>query len=360
MIFLFILLIFYTIILLLISAGFIYIEVHKYHSEHIVNDYRPKTLVIMPVKNIDFTLETNLNSIKKQKYDNFKFICVVDSENEPALETIKKLGIEYIISSYQCNKCSGKVRAISTAIKMFNDYDVYLLADSDIEVNESWLLNMVMPLKNQDAGLSTTFPYFEPKNGFWSHVKEIWGFVGMGLMESKLTRFGWGGSLAFKKELINDSLNFFSEHISDDTALTKICKNKKKKIYYVDSARPDINSPDDFKTFFEWANRQTALSISASPKVYYYGILFYGSYFFLFLSGIFMGIFYNPLYFLFLIPAAIYIYNMLKRLKHVKPGNIAAAIILPVVYMVNLVVAKRMKNITWRGRTYNISDKNLL
>ncbi len=355
-----ILLVFYTLLLFLITAGFIYIELHKYSSEHIVNNYRPKTLVIMPVKGVDYSIENNLMSIKNQKYQDFKFLCVVDSEEEEALSVIKKLGIDYIKSSYKCKKCSGKVRAISTAIDQFMDYEVYLLADSDIEVDENWLLNMVMPLANNDAGLSTTFPYFYPMGGFWSQVKEIWGFVGMGLMESKLTRFGWGGSLAFKRDLIEDSLVFFSEHISDDTALTKMCKQKGKKIYYVDSAKPNINSPDNFHVFFEWANRQTALSISASPKVYYYGMLFYGSYLFLFFSAIFMGIFYNPFYFLFLIPAAMYIYNMIKRLKHIKPVNIIGAIILPFIYMANLAIAKRMKNISWRGNTYDIQDKNLL
>ena len=356
----YILIIFYTGILILISSGFLYIESHKYHSEDIVNDFRPKTLVIMPVRGIDYSLQQNLESVQKQKYENFQMICVIDSEQDDSLKIINKLGIEYIISSYNCRKCSGKVRAISTAIEAYKDYDVYLLADSDIEVNNNWLLNMVMPLKSADAGISTTFPYFEPRGGFWSEIKEIWGFVGMGLMESKLTRFGWGGSLAFKRELIENSMDFFSEHISDDTALTKICKSKGKKIYYVDSARPDIYSPDNFEVFFEWANRQTALSISASPRVYYYGMLFYGSYMLLFLSAIFMGIFYSAYYFLFLIPSAIYIYNMLRRLKTIKPVNIIGAIILPVIYMVNLIIAKRMKNINWRGNTYDIQDKNLL
>ncbi|AGO61604.1 hypothetical protein FACI_IFERC00001G1624 [Ferroplasma acidarmanus Fer1] len=360
MIILLILLIFYTVLLLLISSGFIYIESHKYHSEHIVNNYRPETLVIMPVRGIDYSLEKNLISVKNQEYENFKFLCVVDSEEEEALKVIKKLDIDYITSSYKCDKCSGKVRAISTAIQLYNNYEVYLLADSDIEVKKNWILNMVMPLNQEDAGLSTTFPYFYPKNGFWAQIKEIWGFVGMGLMESKLTRFGWGGSLAFKHELISDSLEFFSEHVSDDTALTKICKQKGKKIYYVDSAQPDINSPDTFKVFAEWANRQTALSISASPKVYYYGLLFYGAYLFLFFSAILMGVFYNPLYFLFLIPAVMYIYNMVRRLKHIKPVNILGSIILPFIYMTNLIVAKRMKKITWRGNTYDIEDKNLL
>ena len=47
-------------------AGFIYIELHKYSSEHIVNNYRPKTLVIMPVKGVDYSIENNLMSITHQ------------------------------------------------------------------------------------------------------------------------------------------------------------------------------------------------------------------------------------------------------------------------------------------------------
>ncbi len=356
----FILLILYTVILFLISLGFIIIEAHKYKSERIINDYRPRTLVIVPVKGKDFTLENNLKSIKDQDYSNFDMVCVIDSCNDPAQPVLKNLGINYLISSYECSKCSGKVKAISTAIDKNNDYDVYVIADSDIYVKKNWLLELVMPLKNSDAGISTTFPYFEPRGGFWSQMKEVWGFVGMGLMESKLTRFGWGGSLAFKKELIEDKLNFFSQHVSDDTILTKMAKNAGKKIYYVDSIRPDINSPDSFPVFFEWANRQTALSISASPQVYKYGMLFYSSYMFLFVSAIVMGIFYNFLFFLFLIPAIIYIYNMLARLKKIKAVNIIAAIILPIIYITNLIIAKRMKTITWRGSNYDIADKKLL
>jgi len=355
-----ILLILYIIILILISTGFIFIELHKYMDNNIKNDYCPETLVILPCRGIDYSLKDNLNSIKNQSYNNFKLICVVDNENEGALKIIKELNIEYITSDYPCKECSGKVKAISTAINKFNDYDVYVIADSDIYVKNDWLLNLIMPLKNSDAGLSTTFPYFVPKNGFWSEVKEVWGFVGMGLMESDLTRFGWGGSLAFKKELIDDNLKFFSEHISDDTALTKITKNKNLKIYYTKKSMPYVNSPENFSDFFEWANRQTALSISADKRIYYYGLLFYGSYIFLFFSAILTGIFYNYLFFLFLIPSIIYIVNMLRRLTKIKFVNVIAAIILPEIYITNLLIANKMKNIKWRGRIYSINDKKLL
>ncbi|KJE49694.1 MULTISPECIES: glycosyltransferase family 2 protein [Acidiplasma] len=356
----FILLVIYIIILLLVSLGFILIETHKNVNDDIENNYRPRTLVMIPCRGVDYSLEENLKSIINQDYPDYHAVTIVDSPDDPACSIINKLKIDCIVSDFQCGKCSGKVRALCTAIEKYPDYEVYVIADSDILVSSQWLKYLIMPLGIDNAGISTTFPYFKPVGGFWSRVKEVWGFVGMGLMEAKLTRFGWGGSLAFKKSLLNNYFDYFCSNISDDTALTKIAKDKNLDLYYVKRAMPVVNSPENFEQFFEWANRQTALSIAASKKIFYYGILFYFSYMFLFFSAIFAGIFYNKLFLLFLIPEILYILNMIRRLNKVSPENVIAAILMPFIYTVNLFMANRMKNITWRGRVYNIKNKKLL
>ncbi len=79
---------------------------------------------------------------------------------------------------------------------------------------------------------------------------------------------------------------------------------------------------------------------------------------FLFFSAIFAGIFYNKLFLLFLIPEILYILNMIRRLNKVSPENVIAAILMPFIYTLNLFMANRMKDITWRGRVYNIKNKN--
>ncbi len=344
---------------MLISAGFLYIEFHPEINNDEYNDYKQSCLVIVPCRGVDYSLEENLKSIMNQSYKNYKMLCVIDDENDPSLNIIKKLGIDYIKSDYNCTNCSGKVRAIATALSRYS-YDSYVIADSDITVERNWLENLLRPLSCKKIGISTTFPYFMPVAGFWSRVKELWGFVGQGLMESNLTRFGWGGSLAFRRELIDGKIKFFSEHVSDDTILTKICKKNNYEIAYVKSAMPIVNSPEHFDEFYEWANRQTALSISASRKVLYYGLLFFFSYMFLFFSAIFMGAFYSPLFFLFLIPCAVYISKSILRLKKFKFIYILIGIIIPFIYTINLIKASRMRNIIWRGRIYNIDDKSLL
>ena len=43
-----------------------------------------------------------------------------------------------------------------------------------------------------------------------SKFKTAWGFVGVGMMQSDITVFGWGGSLAFRKGLFDEILRGIS------------------------------------------------------------------------------------------------------------------------------------------------------
>ncbi len=325
--------------------------------ETYLSRYIPKTLVIVPCKGIDISLEGNLKSIKNQKYKNFDSIAVVDSENDPAIKHIKKSGMRYIITGSNCKACSGKVKAISTALEKFGNYDVYVIADSDVEVHEGWLENLVLPLQESSVGISTSYPYFMHSGGFWSKIKSVWGLVGEGLMENESTRFGWGGSLAFRKDLIGGpkSTTLFKNSpysISDDITLTKISESKGLGIAYVKKSQPIVKTNDSFKTFMEWANRQTALSITGNRKNLYAGVIFYLSESVLILSGISLSILISPIFLLLLIHYAKSLTIILKRSKQKGAYIIIAALMVPFIYSYNLLHAKGTKSITWRGSVY--------
>ncbi|EQD35627.1 glycosyltransferase [mine drainage metagenome] len=154
---------------------------------------------MVPCRNVDFTLRENLNSLKNQRGVKYDIIAIVDSKNDPSLQIINEIGIKYIITDFDCKGCSGKVRALSTALSRFKNYSLYVIADSDILPKNDWLEKLTSPFSTPEVGVSTTFPYFKAMGGFWSKVKTLWGFVGQGMMESDLTRFGWGGHLPLKK-----------------------------------------------------------------------------------------------------------------------------------------------------------------
>lgn len=349
---------FYVILLILVTIGLIFIGIPRKQKDDVTEEFAPRTLVMVPCRGLDFSLKENLESIKNQGYENYDVVAVVDTEDDPSAEILRELSIPVIVSSFKCTNCSGKTKALSTAIEQNPDYEAYVITDSDITVSKDWLKYLIAPLKNNKIGLSTTFPYFNPVGGFWSKVKAVWGIVGQSLMESDLTRFGWGGSLAFMKDLVDErSFLKFSESVSDDTALSSVCREKGLKISYSRRAQPTINSPDDFGTFFEWANRQTALSISATRRVFHYGVTVYVSEILVFLSAIMLSAFYSPLFLLLFTPTLLSVFNNARRSREIFPMLFLITLMLPFLFLINLLIANSMEEIRWRGRTYRLQKQ---
>ena len=345
----------YFALLLLILLGLTYIASVRMEPENYPPFSELSVLVIVPCKGIDYSLEENLRSIVDQDYPNYRVLAVVDAGDDPSVPIIERAGMKWGIAQDQCSGCSGKVRAIASAVRNNPDFDIYVIADSDIVAGKDWLARLVSPFGSKEIGISTTFPYFNPVGGFWSRVKLIWGFVGLGMMESRLTRFGWGGSLAFRSSLLQgNGMEFFRSYVSDDIAITKLCKEAKLGIAYVKEAMPMINSPDDFRTFMEWANRQTALSIYATRNVFHYGILFYGATILLFVSAVIFSIAISPFFLILFLPSAINGARASTRSGRWPLSSFLISLIIPFIYLYNLVRASRMKKITWRGRDYTL------
>ncbi len=348
----------------LVFLGITAIDVSGYFKRRephaAASSYAPKTLVIIPCRGTDVTLGDNLASLASQDYGGYKVIAVVDSDGDAAVPFIKKAKLDYIIASSKCTRCSGKVRAVSTALERFKDYDAYVIADSDILVKKDWLSLLIAPLGDKSIGLSTTFPFFNPLGGFWTNVKMVWGFVGDGLMETKATRFGWGGSLAFRKDLLDDGgLDFFrdSEYsVSDDVAITKLVKGRKLGLAYVRGAKPLVNSDDDFARLSEWSNRQTAFSIMGYRANLYYGIAFYSAEILLFASGIALALLVSPIFILFLLHFAQSLARNCSRAKRAYASLALITIFMPFFYLANLLVASGKKTVVWRGRQYTLKS----
>lgn len=323
-------------------------------------DFKPRVLVIVPCKGVDLTLYENLLSIKRQRYENYDVIAVFDSLDDPAVSIAEEAGIKGIVADASCGRGSGKVKAISTAIEKFDGYEVYVIADSDMEVEDRWLETLVAPLSDDGNGLSTMYPRFNAVGGFWSKVKSVWGFVGDGLMGNERTRFGWGGSLAFNRGLTDkEGLDFLKNSrysISDDICLTKIARKRGLKIAYTDLYRPGINSKDNFGQFLEWSNRQTALMILGYRKILYLGLLFYSAEIITLVSGIALVLSVSPIFILLFLHFIMSVAVSYKRTESKDALIIPMVFMMPFIYLSNLIVASRIKAIRWRGVTYKLTQ----
>jgi cellulose synthase/poly-beta-1,6-N-acetylglucosamine synthase-like glycosyltransferase len=313
----------------------------------------PRILLMVPCKGEDIGLEDNLRSAMRQDYGNYRAIAIVESRSDGAMGAIRKAGIGYMVSGgFRCAKCSGKVRNLAAAIRRFGGYDAYCIMDSDVYAWEGWLSSLARAL-GKNVGIATSFPIFEPVGGFWSRVKHVWGFVGIGLMENPATRFGWGGSLLFRRELLTGNFREFSESVSDDIPLTNFAKRRRMSIAYVPEARPVVRCDDDRARFFEWSTRQSAFAIRGNRRLLYYGLAFYGANSLLIISAVPLA-FYNPLFLALLLPFAIGLARTFRRSGRHALWIIPAYAATSFIYAYNLAIASRTNRITWRGRHYDI------
>ncbi len=333
-------------------AGIIFRERQRQYTS-----FYKKILVIVPCKGIDLTLQKNLLAIKKEEHGNVGVVAVVDKKNDESISAIREAGLDFIVSSKHYKDCSGKVAAICTAIERFREYSAYVIIDSDVECSRDHVKSLVAPLSDSKIGISTAYPYFNPTGGFWSHLKMAWGFVGNGMMESKTTRFGWGGSIAFRKELIGKKeFALLSKAISDDMALVHIAKKKGLGIAYVDKGKIRVNVKEDRKSFFEWSTRQTALSILGNRRLLYMGIMLYSAQALLLVFGISLAVATSPYYLILLLPFAINVFKAFKRARGKFKWLLPISLIINFIFLWNLAKASSMKSICWRGRIYPLKN----
>lgn len=314
-----------------------------------------RILVMVPCKGTDIQLERNLRNATKQDYPNYKAVAIVESKGDPAFKSIKKAGIDFIIADFKCKRCSGKVKNLASAIRRFSNFEYYCILDSDVNAGKGWLSALASKM-NEKSGIVTAFPTFKPAdNGFWSKAKHIWGFVGFGLMENPKTRFGWGGSLLFRRELLkNGGFEYFSESVSDDIALTKLCKKLGLKLAYAPEALPIVDCKESASSFLEWSNRQTAFSVLGDRKILYIGLVYYWACALLLVSALLLSIFYSAWLALLALPFLLYAARSYQRSDLAGIWTIPICLVLTFVYPYNITKSAFLRQIQWRGRSYQL------
>lgn len=345
----------------LVWIGLVAISLGKSREQEvrISKGFNPRVLVVVPFKGKDIFMEKGLRSLMNQSYDRKKYdvVAVADSASDAGIGMARKTGVRIIVRKPLCRTCSNKVMSLMTAFRSLKGYGAYVVADSDTICSRDWLAALVLPLSDKRVGVATAFPFFKPVkgSGFWTKVKMVWGFVGNGLMESSKTRFAWGGSMAFRKELLDRAFfKSFGSSVSDDIAITKAVLDRGLRVYYVNKHIVGVPSDDTFGTFVEWSNRQTAFTLIGYKNNFKYGVAFYGASILLLVSALLLSVFYSVLCVVFLVPFFIGLAKTYKRSPNKEPIIAPIFFIINFIYLANLIAGRWKKEIVWRGIRYRL------
>ena len=254
-----------------ISASF------RYKKEKTPN-YTPKTCVIVPCKGVGKKFKENVQAICNQDYKNFKVLFVVDSKEDPAYKTLKKVfnknsKVSIVISPF-IEGCSGKISALLNGIKKSEDVEVYVFADSDILPRKTWLSELVSHLKNDDVAATTGYRWYFPSD-LKSLFISCWNMANSLSLFYKSYNFAWGGSTAIKKQLF-DKLHIEDEWkkgFSDDLILTKTVKDAGYEIKFLPQCISESPVDGNIWSFITWGTRQLTWVRWYFPSIWFVSVL---------------------------------------------------------------------------------------
>ncbi len=344
--------------------------------------YTPSASVIIPFKGVDPGLDKNLKAILNQDYPKKEYIFVIDSLTDPVYNILKKIRSKSvkIITAKPIKTCSGKLAALIAGSKLAKG-EVLVFGDSDIRPGKNWLQELVKPLKNQKVGATTSYRwYFPTDKKFSSHLRSAWSSIGYWMMLGKYA-FIWGGSFGLARKNFDKFkiAERWGKAISDDIEVSRACYKFGYKIQFVPAAIVGTFENCGWSQLKEFSNRQTWLSKLGSRKGARVGLFFYSALNFMFLTGILFLIFsfWKPH---LLIPgitivclqllAPLRAYIKQKSLEFAVPHyseffrenrfrSLLAEFFVRPLGNYNLIKAKYMEGIEWRGRKYLGAENNL-
>lgn len=199
-----------------------------------IGGYAPPVTIFKPVCGAEPRLFENLCSFCDQDYPEFQVIFGVRDVDDPAIGIIRQ-----VISTFPNRNLElvidGRVRGlnlkIANVINMAEraKHDVFIIADSDMNVGRDYLRSIAVPFEDPKVGAVTCLYGGEPVGGVWSALEAMFIndiFVPSVLVARRLQgmRFCLGATMAVRRDVLESVGGFevLASHLADDELLGRL------------------------------------------------------------------------------------------------------------------------------------------
>ena len=229
--------------------------------------FLPPVTLIVPVRGHDHDLARNLGSLGDLNYPDYELIVTAKNSDDPGLLTARTILGEkarFVAAGPPAAGTGEKVHNLLAALQQARrDSEVFAFADSDGQVDEDWLCNLVAPLADETLGATTGFRwYFPEEGGFWPLLRSAWDSTIAGNMSSKDKNFAWGGAMALRRATFVEAEveKFWTGAVSDDYRLSAAINAASLGIRFVPGAMVATTGSCTAKEFLTWARRQLIIT----------------------------------------------------------------------------------------------------
>ncbi|WP_246146306.1 glycosyltransferase [Rubripirellula lacrimiformis] len=258
-----------------LSTAFTLAALIWHRSEESDDGMLPKVAVLMCLRGADPNLAGGLRRLMHQRYPNYEIFIAVDSETDPAWDIVKQtISPESVLDATidqpaactvhastlrnRLTTCSLKCSSLVQLLDEIDDsFEVVVLADSDLESHSSWLRELVAPLADPTVGATFGNRWFLPTIGsMGSLVRQVCN--GIGVVTMHLGQIPWGGSLAIRASVVNQSglRQTLARSIVDDGPVRVAMKKQGLKLRFVPSLMMANREDCDLRFAHSFLTRQ--------------------------------------------------------------------------------------------------------
>jgi ceramide glucosyltransferase len=194
----------------------------------------PPVSILKPLKGADPEIYECFRSHCLQQYPEYEIIFGVSDANDPAIESVKSLQLEFPDRRIQLvvsPKILGANVKVSNLAQMLPEarYEHLIVNDSDIRVEPDYLRRVMAPLSDSRVGMVTCLYRGVAARTLGSRLEALGistefcaGVLAARQLESGI-RFGLGSTLAFRRAELKQIGGFASivNHLADDYELGK-------------------------------------------------------------------------------------------------------------------------------------------
>ena len=225
-----------------------------------------KARIFVPCKGMDVDLQSNLQALLQQDYEDFEVTFVVESDDDPACRIIAKAMDEQrevptrlIVAgkSFHTGQKVHNLRAATAKLSLVTQ--VLVFVDSDARPRTGWLRAMVASLNNRKIGAVTGYRWFIPQrsslanrllHGINSRIASLLGKDSHYLV--------WGGSWAIRREVFEKIglRDAWKGTLSDDLVASRVLRQARLGVRFEPACMAGSPCNYSFREMFAFMRRQ--------------------------------------------------------------------------------------------------------
>ena len=250
--------------------------------------YRPRTVLLVPCKDIDPSFQKNISSFFNQDYENYLLWFVVAQKSDPAYNELCKLKDQlsrsskaldvqvFVAGQGQSGACSQKIHNLLYCYrKISDDVEILAFADSDVCIRSDWLSHIVYPLRQAKNGAASGYRWFVPKrNNLASLALSAVNAKIAQLLGNTIFNQAWGGSMAIRADVFRrlGLEKIWSKALSDDLSLSGAVKKAGLKVAFVPACLVASYESTTWRELFEFGRRQFLITRISRPATWWFGL----------------------------------------------------------------------------------------